>query len=157
MTQARIDAQAARVNRRGKHFADGNRIMSELIGQMTPPAPTGTCSDLASSAALTAGGRFPLGSGEAALLTVAGFPAPAPTAQAGTGTSTGPAPQGNQAGVNYPRRGIQDIMQELVPPACTNRARPLPGATQQPNSNTALWVLGALAAAALLFAPKGGQ
>lgn len=60
MTQARIDAQAARVNRVGSQFVSGNQTMSALVAGLSPPVPIGTCADMATSLSMRNGGRFPL-------------------------------------------------------------------------------------------------
>jgi hypothetical protein len=52
MTQARIDAQSRRVARVGKKFTDGNAAMAAIVNALTPPAPTGTCYDLTTSASM---------------------------------------------------------------------------------------------------------
>lgn len=49
MSQARIDAQNGRVARAGGYFDRGNQAMSDIVGKLTPPPPSGQCSDFESS------------------------------------------------------------------------------------------------------------
>lgn len=159
MTQARIDAQAKRINRAGNHFIAGNRTMSGLIAAMTPPPPVGTCDDLASSLAMVSGGRFPLSGAEVQMLQAAGFPVPTPAATAAS-PATSPAvadvAASNQAGVEYPLNTIQRTVQLLIPPACTNTpGRALDRSGAKKTTNNALWVLGGLAALGLLLGTGG--
>lgn len=60
MTQARIDAQARRMQRVGNKFVRGNLAMSAVIASLTPPTPTGTCDDFTSSLAMHQSGRMVL-------------------------------------------------------------------------------------------------
>src|SRR5271166_2579201 len=49
ITQQMIDAQDARMNRLVQPMIDGNGDMAQLVAALTPPPPTGTCSDLTNS------------------------------------------------------------------------------------------------------------
>lgn len=49
MSQGRINAQLARGARVGGQFTNGNAAMSALVNGLTPPVPTGQCSDFESS------------------------------------------------------------------------------------------------------------
>lgn len=60
ISQAQIDAQAARVGHVGAKFVFGNQTMSALVAGLTPPVPTGSCSDFTSSLSMRQSGRFPL-------------------------------------------------------------------------------------------------
>jgi hypothetical protein len=67
MAKARIDAQDLRIAKVGQIFIDGNNVIGNLIAKMTPPPPTGTCSDLQSSLALYNVGQFPADANQAPL------------------------------------------------------------------------------------------
>lgn len=60
LTQAQIDAQAARINRVGAKFLRGNQAMSAVIASLTPPPPTGTCDDFTTSLSMRSSGRMVL-------------------------------------------------------------------------------------------------
>jgi hypothetical protein len=68
MSQGRINAQNARVARKGAIFTNGNQDMAAIIAALTPPAPTSSCDNLTSSLAL----RGPVNP----------FPAPSPYSSA---------------------------------------------------------------------------
>lgn len=123
MTQAQIDAQAARVGRVGSKFVAGNQAMSALVAGLTPPVPTGSCSDFTSSLSMRQSGRFPIrafargryslpagspvpGSNTAGLspaiaaaITALALPVPVPSnSPAGAGVPAGPTSGGSGSG-----------------------------------------------------------
>jgi hypothetical protein len=95
MTQARIDRQNIRMNRKVQPMLDGNADMGALINALTPPVPTNTCDDFKSSLSLgpawpwpPVGGGSPPASGP---LSVSPGTAPASSVSATQAGVTAPA------------------------------------------------------------------
>jgi hypothetical protein len=114
MTQARIDAQTRRMLHWSDKMLQGNNAMGDLVNAMTPPSPSGRCSDLTSSLSLRNLGRFPT---EALGKNWNGF-----SKANGYGKVTPPAGSKlffrplNQSGfVNYPHGAVQNEALKLIP------------------------------------------
>jgi len=109
--QAVLDARARRMAYLSQKITDGNNTMGDLINAMTPPSPSGSCSDLMNSSALyNAIGRFP---SDVAPLgqNFNGFTKK--TAPASSKVFTRPL---NRAGfVNYPYGAVQNEAMRLIP------------------------------------------
>lgn len=59
MSQARINAQDAYVASVGSKFTSGNQALANIIAVLTPPVPSGSCSDFTSSASMHNVSPFP--------------------------------------------------------------------------------------------------
>src|SRR5579864_1015717 len=59
ITQADIDRENAKIARVASIFQNGNKALSDIISILTPPVPTGQCSDFTSSASMRNTSPFP--------------------------------------------------------------------------------------------------
>jgi len=120
------------MDRLSQKFIDGNEVMGSLIASLTPPAPTGRCSDLASSLALTGVlSRFPDWVAHVPGGKTINAPSPLGTPWNGFGKARAPAGAKlffrplNRAGfVNYPRGAVQNEALRLIPDCPCHTPKP---------------------------------
>ena len=112
MTQQRIAVQIYRMAPIETRMSDGNADMSALVNGLTPPVPTGQCSDFLSSAVLAPMYPFPVRAAAGAVPGVAATGAVTPVSAAAAApasvspsvasTPGSPTPAGSSASTNPP-------------------------------------------------------